>query len=211
MKKKFRCEILLKKIICLCSGGLDSFALVQFFKNLNYDIKILFLRYGQLSYLYEYEAVQKIGKALNINDIIKIDLQNFGKFFSNSLIIEDELGNDFFPGRNLILLSIAASIAYEKKIPEIGIGIINSVRIFPDCTNEFILKLEELFLATYNYHIGIQTPLECFSKIEVIKYLKKYNLPIQITYSCQKGVKNHCKKCPSCLERFNAIKSSSLY
>ena len=197
--------ITIRKIICLCSGGLDSFVLVNFFKNLNYQIKILFVDYGQLSNLKEFEGVQKIGKFLKINDILKIEIKNYGPLFSNSLIDHKEFINDFFPARNLILLMIAASICYEKKIQEIGIGIINSNRIFPDCTEEFFINLEKIFKIALDYNIGIQKPLENFSKRDVIDYLKKYNLPINITYSCQKGKEFHCKKCPSCIERLNAL------
>ena len=196
-----------KKIICLCSGGLDSLALVHFFKSSRYDIIILYVNYGQLSYNQEFNAVKKITEVLKIENLIKIDLFNYGKFFSNSLVKKDELLNDYFPGRNLLLLTLAASLAHEKKIQEIGIGVIGSTRIFPDCEADFFTKLEGLFALSFNYNIGIHTPLEHFTKLEIIKYLKKYNLPIKITYSCQKGGETHCNKCPSCIERINAIKS----
>lgn len=195
-----------KKIICLCSGGLDSLALVHFFKSRKYDIIILYVNYGQLSYNQEFKAVKKIVEILNIQNLIKIDLSNYGNFFSNSLVIKDELLNDYFPGRNLLLLTLAASLAYERNIQEIGIGVIGSTRIFPDCTTEFFIKLEELFTLSFNYNIGIQTPLENFTKLDIIGYLKKFKLPTKITYSCQKGDENHCNRCPSCLERIDALK-----
>lgn len=196
-----------RKIICLCSGGLDSFAMVHVFKNLDYKIKILYVDYDHLSRHHEYESVQSIAKLLDIEEILKIDIKNYGDLFSNNLTIKEKLLNDFFPGRNLLLLTIAASIAYELQIQEISIGIINSTRIFTDCTTLFFSKLEDLFYLMFNLHLGIQTPLENCSKLEIIRYLKKYKLPLNITYSCQKGVENHCMKCPSCIERFNAFKT----
>lgn len=196
-----------RKIICLCSGGPDSFVLVHFLKKLNYQIKILFINYGQLSNLQENKAVQNIAKILEIKDFIKVDLKNFGNFFSNSLVNTNEFLDDYFPGRNLLFLNIAASLCYEQKIPEIGIGIINGSRTFPDCSSEFFAKMEDCFNIAFNYYIGIQSPLEAFSKIEIFKYLIKFDLPIEITYSCQKGGKEHCNKCPSCIERNNAIKN----
>lgn len=194
-----------RKIICLCSGGLDSFAMVRVFKNLDYKIKILYVDYGHLSRHYEYKSVQSIAKLLDIEEILKINIKDYGDLFSNNLTIKEKLLNDFFPGRNLLLLTIAASIAYEFKIQEIGIGIINSTRIFTDCTTSFFSKVEDLFYLMFNFHLGIQAPLENCSKLDIIRYLKKYKLPLNITYSCQKGEENHCMKCPSCIERFKAI------
>jgi len=196
-----------RKIICLCSGGLDSFALVHIFKNLNYKIKILYIDYGHLSRHNEYKSVQAIANLLDIDRILKVDIKNYGSQFSNNLTVKDELLNDFFPGRNLLLLTIAAPIAYELQIKEICIGIINSTRIFTDCTTSFFSKLEDLFYLMFNFHLGIQTPIENCSKIDIIRYLKKNKLPLNITYSCQKGEENHCMKCPSCLERFKAIET----
>lgn len=196
-----------RKIICLCSGGLDSFALVHIFKNLNYKIKILYIDYGHLSSRMEYKSVQAIAKLLDIYEVLEIDIKNYGNLFLNNLTIKEKLLNDFFPGRNLLLLAIAASIAYELQIQEISIGIINSERIFTDCTPLFFSKLEDLFYLIFNFHLGIQTPLENCSKLDIIRYLKKYELPLNLTYSCQKGEKNHCMKCPSCIERFKAIET----
>jgi 7-cyano-7-deazaguanine synthase len=96
-----------KKIMCLCSGGLDSFSLAHFFKSRKYDIIILYVNYGQLNYNQEFKVVKKIVEILNIENLIKIDLSNYGNFFSNSLVIKYELLNDYFPGRNLLLLTIA--------------------------------------------------------------------------------------------------------
>ena len=196
-----------KKIICLCSGGLDSFALVHIFKELNYKIKILYIDYGHLSRHSEYKSVQAIGRFLDIERILKVDIKNYGSQFSNNLTVKNKLLNDFFPGRNLLLLTISASIAYELQIEEICIGIINSVRIFSDCTTSFFSKLEDLFYLIFNFHLGIQTPLKNCTKMDIIRYLKNNNLPLNITYSCQKGEEKHCMKCPSCIERFKAIKT----
>ncbi|MFW9972055.1 MAG: 7-cyano-7-deazaguanine synthase [Candidatus Odinarchaeota archaeon] len=32
-------------------------------------------------------------------------------------------------------------------------------------------------------------------------------MPYKYSYSCQKGQKYHCKKCPSCEERFSSLKN----
>ncbi len=196
---------MVRKIICLSSGGLDSFAMLHLFKKLNYEVIGLYVDYGHLSRKKEYKSVKLIANRLNIDKILKTTVKNYSKLFSNNLTIKNKIINDYFPGRNFLLLTIAASVASELGFQEIGIGVINSERVFTDCTSLFFSKLEEIFNITFNSYIGIQTPLEYCSKVDIIRYLIKNSLPLNITYSCQKGKKKHCKRCPSCIERFKAI------
>lgn len=193
-----------KNIICLISGGMDSFVLLDLLKNSNFNLICLFIDYGQLSNGFEYSAFCKICDFEQIQIRKKIKIENFGNNIDSGLT-QNEIKNDYFPSRNLILASIASSFMIKFNCYYLALGIINSSRIFSDCTPNFINQLELLISNSLNFQIKILTPLNEFTKVDIVKYMTKHNIPIELSYSCQKGFEKACNLCPSCIERNNAI------
>jgi 7-cyano-7-deazaguanine synthase len=78
------------------------------------------------------------------------------------------------PARNTIFLSIAAGIAESMKIDKIWIGADMSdfYHLFPDCTQVYIGKINELFKIAFSYPIFVEAPLIGFSKETVLKLLE---------------------------------------
>jgi len=193
-----------KKILSLLSGGTDSFVLVDFLLRHDMNVFCLFVDYGQLSAKFEYESFLKICEFENIKRYHKIEIKNFGENIETGLS-KMEINEDFFPSRNLLLLTIASSLLWQFDYDYISIGVIKSLRDYPDCMRYYFNSLEPIINESIKREIKILTPIDEFTKLDIIKYLMKYKLPIENSYSCQKGVANHCKKCPSCIERFEAI------
>jgi len=190
--------------IALISGGIDSFVSIHLLKDI-FQIKAVYVNLFHLSHKMEYYHAIQICKYLDI-EFICIDMPNYSTFFLNSLTKEDEFTKEYFPGRNLLLLTIAASIAQENKIHQIIFGVIKSRRIFPDCSIEFFKNFENIVKLALNFEITINLPVIDYTKDEIFLYCKDHNLPVDISYSCQKGGTEHCLKCPSCIERFQSQK-----
>ncbi|MFW9877440.1 MAG: 7-cyano-7-deazaguanine synthase [Candidatus Thorarchaeota archaeon] len=201
---------MVKGTICLLSGGIDSFVLIDFLIRQKFEVICLFVDYGQLAARYEYKAFQKICQYEKINYSYKVRLKNFGDNIITGLT-NKEIYNDFFPSRNLLLICLASSFLWSHNFNYISIGVIKSTRIFPDCQRDYFNDLEKILSISTNRDIKILTPLEDFTKIDIIKYIKKFKLPFDYSYSCQKGQKDHCKKCPSCKERFSSLKNLKNY
>ncbi len=194
----------MEDILVLMSGGIDSF-LMSSILNEDYSIQPFYVNYNHLAYLEEKNAVIKQIDYLKLMPLIEVSVNNISKLMVNSLVVENELKNDFYPARNLLLLTLASQIAYSRNITRIAIGIIGGSRIFPDCTDHFISELENILSISNDKEIIVFKPLSNLSKKEVIKLFFKTNLPFNLVYSCQKGNKEHCNSCPSCKELFNEI------
>ncbi|MHA1314091.1 MAG: 7-cyano-7-deazaguanine synthase [Candidatus Helarchaeota archaeon] len=192
------------KILCLVSGGIDSFIMVDFLKQNQYQPICFFVDYGQLSAIYEFESFIRICEFEKIKKYEKIEIKNLGNQI-NSGLTNDLNPDDFFPSRNLILIALISPFLNQMNINNIAIGIINSLRSFPDCKRAFLDQLEEIISLSVNKPIKILTPLIEFTKANIIEYAAKYDIPLEISYSCQKGIRNHCRKCPSCIERFEML------
>ena len=142
----------MKKIIVLSSGGLDSTTCLSIALEKDAKIYPLTFVYGQ-KHKKEVEQIKLIRKELGIskeNHII-INLNSIG---GSALIDEDmnisqednqSIPNTYVPGRNIIFLSYATSIAEKIGSTEIYIGV-SSIDYsgYPDCRPEFIKKFQEL-------------------------------------------------------------------
>ncbi|MBK9333895.1 MAG: 7-cyano-7-deazaguanine synthase [Ignavibacteria bacterium] len=104
-------------MICvLHSGGIDSTAVIQYYLNLNKIVQPLFIDYGQISAKTEFKYSQKIANYFKINKPFFVNLRKFrdinpdhslfsGKDRGN---FHDSFKNQFFPNRNLLLLTIGS-------------------------------------------------------------------------------------------------------
>ncbi len=193
-----------KHALCLLSGGPDSFVLIDFLLRNDMKVSCLYVNYGQISANLEYEAFLKICRFENIEWYQKIDMQNFGENIDTGLTKLETI-DPFFPSRNLLLITIASAFLNQLDSDYIAIGVIRSTNEYPDCNRSYFDTLESIISKSIKRNIKILTPIDDFIKIDVIRYFEKYQLPLNISYSCEKGVKNHCQKCLSCIERFEVL------
>ena len=194
-----------KHALCLLSGGPDSFVLIDFLLRNDMEVSCLYVNYGQISANLEYEAFLKICRFENVKWYHKIEICNFGENIDTGLTNPDII-DAFFPSRNLLLITVASAFLSQLNSNYIAIGVIRSTNEYPDCKRSYFDTLESIISKSIKKDINILTPLDDFTKIDIMRYFEKYQLPLKISYSCEKGVNNHCQKCPSCLERFEVLK-----
>ena len=83
------------------------------------------------------------------------------------------LPNSFVPGRNLLFLSIATSVAYNREIKNIIIGVCETdFSGYPDCRDEFIKSMKKTIHLATEKPIEIHTPLMNFDKAQTWKLAK---------------------------------------
>ena len=116
---------------------------------------------------------------------ISFDIISLKEILSNSALINPQedlnkshpsnqnLPNSFVPGRNLLFLSIASSIAYNREIENIVIGVCETdFSGYPDCRDEFIKSMKKTIHLATEKSIEIHTPLMNLDKAETWKLAK---------------------------------------
>jgi 7-cyano-7-deazaguanine synthase len=190
-------------VVVLVSGGIDSLVMSKMFEKENQDIFPLFVDYGQLAVDIEWKACKKVFEKTNLPKPVKMNINGFGKIIKSGITDSNlDIQKDaFLPGRNLLLISIAASYAYQLGENIIGIGLLDEKQhLFPDQTSEFLINTNFAINSAFNRQYTIVTPLITFSKKGVIKLARNYNLPIDETYSCHTGEEKYCGECIACKE-----------
>lgn len=209
--------------IVLLSGGLDSAVALGFALNQNYDevIAVNFF-YGQ-RHVTEMDHALELVDYYNIpNQTLHVE-HLFSQVATSSLIGETDEANPsvvpnlfdsslpatFVPGRNLVFISAAAMLGYKLGAYDI-IGGWNAVDYsgYPDCRKPFLLSLQAtLNLAMFGDATGdeesfrrfrIYAPLVDLSKSEIIRLGVKFNVPLNLTWSCYSGGDVPCGECDSC-------------
>ena len=105
----------------------------------------------------------------------------------------------YLPGRNLLLLSTAATYGSIHGIASFAIGILAS-NPFPDARPAFLRSLEQSASLALDAPIHVLTPLAGMHKADVIR--AGAHLPVQHALSCADPVDGgHCGVCGKCGER----------
>lgn len=191
--------------IVLMSGGIDSSVVCKLLRKNGENVIPLFINYGQVSYQREWTACCYLCKKLELDKPVKVDLEGYGKVIPSDLTFggKKEDNKAFVPGRNMLFLSVAASYAYVRNETIIAIGLIKGDGL-PDQTQEFIVNANFALNSALGRNLTIVTPLIEFSKTQVILLAKKYQIPLDMTYSCYGGKEKYCGKCATCIEILNS-------
>lgn len=219
---------MVKKAVCLISGGLDSCVTSFIAKEQGYEIYAISFNYGQL-HKKELDCSNKIAQAVGVENriILDVDFQKFGKsslLDTSSDSIQDhnlkdiarEVPSTYVPARNTVFLSMALAYAESTDADAIFIGV-NAVDYsgYPDCRPEYIQAYQKMAdLATKKGieggSIKIEAPLLQLTKSEIIKTGLKLNAPLADTWSCYRGEELACGRCDSCILRLKGFKDAGV-
>ena len=219
---------MVKKAVCLISGGLDSCVTSFIAKEQGYEIYALSFNYGQL-HKKELDCSNKIAQAVGVENriILDVDFQKFGKsslLNTSSDSIQDhnlkdiarEIPSTYVPARNTVFLSMALAYAESTDADAIFIGV-NAVDYsgYPDCRPEYVQAYQKMAdLATKKgiegRPIKIEAPLLQLTKSEIIKTGLKLNAPLVDTWSCYRGGELACGRCDSCVLRLKGFKDAGI-
>lgn len=216
------------------SGGQDSttcllWALKKFSK-----VAAITFNYKQ-RHLVEIEYAKKIIEILNskneFGDVwiqnkakiehLIVDISFLSEFIQTSMIqetvitIDEETGlpTTFVPGRNILFLTIAGSLAYQKKIKHLVAGVCQTdFSGYPDCRDVTIKSLQATLNLGMDYDLIIHTPLMWKNKAQTVKMMERLGgLGLyKYTHTCYKGERPACGECFACELRLNGFKEVGL-
>lgn len=214
--------------IVLLSGGLDSSTVLALAKERGYDVVALTFDYGQ-KHKRELNSSRKMARHFKAKEHIIVPL-SLGELLRSSLTresmsipenrTEEEISSGvpstYVPSRNIIFLSIAASIAESRCAEAIFIAT-NSVDFsgYPDCTAEFMSAFQStLDIGTKAGREGrgirVEAPILTKSKGDIVREAIRLKVPMEDTWSCYKGGVKACGKCDSCLLRLRGFSEAGI-
>jgi len=122
----------------------------------------------------------------------------------------------YVPGRNLIFLSIATSIAESSGANAVITGV-NAVDYsgYPDCRPEFIRSLQKTVdlgteVGVSGRGVEIKAPLIGMDKAQIVSLGSDLEVPFEYTWSCYAGHDVPCGVCDSCLLRQAGFKKAGI-
>jgi 7-cyano-7-deazaguanine synthase len=205
------------KIAVLASGGLDSSVLIA---KLAVDAELypIYVRCGFKWEDVELRFLRSFVDTIHSPNVKEITMLSapaaplYGDHWSVSgarVPAADEPDeNTYLPGRNILLISLAAIWCSTHGISRIAIGSLGS-NPFPDATPEFFENFTRDLGAGLAHKILIETPLRGFHKEDLIKQFSGF--PLDLTLTCMAPEDSrHCGRCNKCFERQQAFRKAGV-
>jgi 7-cyano-7-deazaguanine synthase len=157
-----------------------------------------------------------------------IDLSVLGRISQTALtqdveisMQENGLPNTFVPGRNILFMTFAATVAYRRGIKHIVTGVCETdYSGYPDCRDDTIKAIQITLNLGMESRFVIHTPLMWIDKAETWILATRLggetlvNLIREDTHTCYNGDRSHhhewgwgCGTCPACDLRSQGYKN----
>jgi len=214
--------------VVLLSGGLDSSTVLAMAIEKDYDIVALTFDYGQ-RHRRELNSARKVAKHFRVKEHVVLPL-GVGKHLQSSLTQDSmvipegalrsgqpaSIPSTYVPSRNIMFLSIAASIAESRGAERIFIAV-NSVDFsgYPDCTPDFLQAFQKVLdvgtkAGREGRQLKIEAPILEMSKAGIVREAVRLKVPLELTWSCYRGGVKACGKCDSCLLRLQGFSEAGI-
>ena len=210
------------KTLVVCSGGLDSVTLAHLVQK-NHELGgLVSFDYGQRHQKeigYAEATAERLGCSFDL-----IDLRNVGALLSGSALTSDldvpdghyeaeSMKLTVVPNRNAIMLSVAFGIASARDHDAVAIAVHGGDHfIYPDCRPKFIGAFQRMQTAALGEFgsVTLYAPFVEMSKAEIVSVGSRIGVPFAETWSCYKGLANHCGRCGTCVERKEAFSDANV-
>jgi len=212
------------KALVVLSGGQDSttclyWALARFGGG---SVEAVTFDYGQRHRVELQCAAHVAGQAGVPQTVLPID--TFGALGGNALTDRDiavpgfdanegGLPSTFVPGRNLVFLTFAAALAWQKGIAHLVTGVAQTdYSGYPDCRRETMDALQRTLCLGMEASFVIHTPLMQLTKQQTVELARDLGaIPaMALTHTCYKGVRPPCGECAACVLRAKGFDAAGI-
>jgi len=175
-------------IVILYSGGSDSMLMLKLAQMAGKIPYCVLIDYGQKHIKELMYAENQLKEEKIPYHIIKIECLNVDSGLTGSQTESrwDNVHEMNVPGRNTIFVGLAISVAENMGIDEVWYGADYSDRInlFPDCYQEYIVKMNEVLAVSGVRPIKLVAPLLGMPKGLIVQILEKqFNIQFAEIYS----------------------------
>jgi 7-cyano-7-deazaguanine synthase len=181
------CEAHNHEVLVLLSGGIDSTACLDFYRELGRPPCALFIDYGQPAARLEADAAKAVAAYYSV-PLMSLKWRGYQNKRAGLI-----------PGRNCFLIS-AAVMERPQSVSVIAIGV-HSGTDYPDCSQSFLETMQATLNAAENRSLQLAAPFGTWTKPDVVAYCRIRNVPLYLTYSCERGTQPPCGYCLSCKDR----------
>jgi 7-cyano-7-deazaguanine synthase len=207
----------MERIAVLASGGLDSSALLA---DLARDAEVypIYVQWGLPWERHERTAFSAFIRSLQSPNVhpaamLSVPIQPvYGNHWSmngDSVPGAEEPDSAvFLPGRNILLIGIAAVWCSTHDVSRIAIGSLGG-NPFPDATPEFFSNFAAILTTGLGHKIVVESPYRGLRKSEIIRRFS--HLPLELTLTCMAPrAGQHCGRCQKCGERRHAFREAGV-
>ncbi|MPM70150.1 7-cyano-7-deazaguanine synthase [bioreactor metagenome] len=202
------------KAVVLLSGGLDSATCLAAALKAGFEVYALSFDYQQRHHS-ELAAARRVAAAAGVagHQVMEVNLRQWGgsALTADGIAVPENREDSgipvtYVPARNLIFLALATGYAEALGARDIFIGV-NSVDYsgYPDCRPAFIGAFAEAArlgtrAADEEWKFVIHTPLQYWSKSEIIRHGVALGVDYSLTVSCYQADAEGraCGVCDSC-------------
>ncbi|MGC2494000.1 7-cyano-7-deazaguanine synthase [Candidatus Binatus sp.] len=207
----------MEKVSVLASGGLDSSVLIAKLAD-GAEVYPIYVRCGFKWEDAELAVLRLFVHALGNPNVRRATILSvptaalYGDHWSvtgASVPAADEPDeNTYLPGRNILLISLAAIWCSTHGVSRIAIGSLGG-NPFPDATPDFFDNFGRILSMGLGHNILVEAPLRGLHKEDLIRQFK--DLPLQLTLTCMAPLGSiHCGQCNKCFERQQAFRKAGI-
>ncbi|MDZ7821631.1 MAG: 7-cyano-7-deazaguanine synthase QueC [Candidatus Marinimicrobia bacterium] len=209
--------------LLLFSGGQDSTTCLYWAKERFQRVEAVFFHYAQRHGV-EYRSARHLAE-MNKIPLHELHVPAFREIGGTAMIgtqaielRENGVPNTFVPGRNIVFLSLAASLAYRRGIRDLVAGVNDAdYSGYPDCRKDFVASMQESLNRGLDFPLRIHAPLQSLDKADIWKLsdaLGVMDIVAEHSHTCYAG--DHrtrhpwgygCGSCPACLLRKKGYES----
>jgi 7-cyano-7-deazaguanine synthase len=169
------------------SGGIDSTSCLRFFLDRGYEVRAVFVDFGQAAILAEARAVALVGRELSV-PITTLKATSDSTFGIGELT-----------GRNAFLIFSAILLGGCRE-GLLAMGV-HAGTPYYDCSPSFIDQTNSLVQECTNGRVSLVAPFVNWPKDDVYSFFSTLKIPLSHTYSCEAGSVPPCGQCASCKDR----------
>lgn len=214
-------ESLKKRVIVLCSGGMDSVVALHAAAREHEVVAALSFHYGSKHNDREIPFAAYHADLLGTAHLT-IQLDFMGSLFESHLLKsgapipkghyeEETMKQTVVPFRNGIMLAVAAGMAESRYATGVVIAAHSGDHaIYPDCREGFMKAMgDAIRLGTYA-DVELLRPFISMTKSEIARRGHELAVDFSQTWSCYVGGETHCGECGTCVERREAFQLAGL-
>ncbi len=181
------------RVTVLLSGGIDSTACLSYYLREGFHVGALFIDHGQAGAKREARAAKSICRHFRVP--LKIV----------RLIGSTDKGPGLIAGRNAFLL-LTAALEFKARAGVIALGIHSGTR-YRDCSPYFVQRMQAVLDIYTGGAVQIGAPFLNWRKADIWAFATRKDVPLSLTYSCERGLEQPCGSCDSCLD-LEALRAS---
>lgn len=188
-----------KTIIHLLSGGMDSVVMLYDLKAQGHNLHCVLFHYEQRHFK-ELDYAKRHCERLKVLYTLLCLPQLQGSELT------DGGGGVVVPNRNAVFLSHAVNVAVAAKADTVTYACnADDETVFPDCRLSFVQAFNAMLKAC-EIPVEVCAPYVDKKKWWIGGLARELGVPLEDTWSCYRGDKEPCGKCPACLKREEALK-----